>query len=287
VEQWELLLVDNASKEPLTFKKEEISWHPRARVIREEELGLTSARMRGIREAAADLLVFVDDDNVLDLDYLSKIFKIGHEWPRLGVWGAGSIVPEFEVRPAQYLQKLVGCLALREVDTCRWTNVISCEGAMPWGAGQCIRAEVAKAYLEHVEKSSIRITDRRGMELASGGDLEINYVGCSIGFGVGIFPELKVLHLIPANRVEEDYLVRIFEGNCIALMLLHFKWLRVIPNSPFAGIGCLRIVRYLIQKRGVYRRWYLAGLRATFRARRVIFANEVSQPSIQYDSRTV
>ena len=64
-ENWELLLIDNASKARLADSWG-LSWHPRARHIREDELGLMSARLRGIRESCGDLLVFVDDDNVLE-----------------------------------------------------------------------------------------------------------------------------------------------------------------------------------------------------------------------------
>ena len=49
-----------------------ISWHPNGRHVREDELGLTPARLRGVAEAVAELLVFVDDDNILDPDYLEQ-----------------------------------------------------------------------------------------------------------------------------------------------------------------------------------------------------------------------
>ena len=42
-EQWEFLLVDNASKQPLA-ETWDISWHSCGRHVREEELGLTGAR---------------------------------------------------------------------------------------------------------------------------------------------------------------------------------------------------------------------------------------------------
>src|SRR6185295_2735522 len=64
-QRWEYLLVDNASDQGLTFPAE-ASWHSNGRLIREERLGLTPARLRGIQESTGDLLVFVDDDNVLD-----------------------------------------------------------------------------------------------------------------------------------------------------------------------------------------------------------------------------
>ena len=62
-DHWELLLIDNASAEPLS-EKNDLSWPPpNAWHVREEELGLTPARLRGIRETCADILVFVDDIN--------------------------------------------------------------------------------------------------------------------------------------------------------------------------------------------------------------------------------
>src|SRR5277367_5769846 len=67
--KWELLLIDNASEKPLA-EVYDLSWHPQGRHVRELELGLTAARVRGIRESNGGLLVFVDDDNVLAPDYL-------------------------------------------------------------------------------------------------------------------------------------------------------------------------------------------------------------------------
>src|SRR2546421_8696932 len=69
--KWELLIIDNASRLPLASSWD-ISWHPAARHILESELGLSSARSRGIQEASADLIIFVDDDNVLDETYLAE-----------------------------------------------------------------------------------------------------------------------------------------------------------------------------------------------------------------------
>ena len=73
MDQWEVLIIDNASRGRLTAATWDLSWHPRARIVREEEIGLSVARMRGMKEAAADILVFVDDDNVLDPDYLMQL----------------------------------------------------------------------------------------------------------------------------------------------------------------------------------------------------------------------
>ena len=81
--QWELIIVDNASKVPLASDWD-ISWHPNGRQVVESELGLAAARRRGMRETACELIVFIDDDNVLNSDYLSEALQIKREWPLLG-----------------------------------------------------------------------------------------------------------------------------------------------------------------------------------------------------------
>ena len=63
-DHWELLVIDNAFDRVLASEWD-LSWHPQARHIREDELGLTPARLRGIAEARGDVFVFVDDDNLL------------------------------------------------------------------------------------------------------------------------------------------------------------------------------------------------------------------------------
>ena len=66
--------MDNRSDEPLADRID-LSWHPDAHIVREDTLGLTPARLRGIRESKGDLLVFVDDDNVLDVDFLEVALR--------------------------------------------------------------------------------------------------------------------------------------------------------------------------------------------------------------------
>ena len=65
VRHWELLLIDNASKESIADRFD-IGWHSNGRHVREDELGLSPARLRGISEGVAELLLFVDDDIILD-----------------------------------------------------------------------------------------------------------------------------------------------------------------------------------------------------------------------------
>lgn len=217
--QWELLLIDNASAEPLAGRWD-LSWHPRARHIREDELGLTPARLRGIRESVGHLLVFVDDDNVLAANYLEEARRLEAAWPILGAWG-GSILPEFEVEPPEWVKPYLRYLAVRRVTEDRWSNWPDDPGRMPWGAGMCVRRQVATHYAQTVENDPIRKAfDRRGTSAASCGDSDLAMTACDLGLGTGLFQCLRLSHLIPPERLQEPYLKRLLEGMHYSLALL-------------------------------------------------------------------
>jgi glycosyltransferase involved in cell wall biosynthesis len=91
--RWQYLLVDNASEKPLASRAE-LTWHPKGRHISEARLGLTAARLRGIGESTGELLVFVDDDNVLDPHYLEVALQLAAEWPEIGAF-SGQVQPQF------------------------------------------------------------------------------------------------------------------------------------------------------------------------------------------------
>lgn len=84
--RWELLVIDNASTESIGSRFE-ASCQPSPRVIHEEVLGLTSARLPGIKESTAGLIVFVDEDNLYS-DYLQTACAIHEKLPMLVVISA-------------------------------------------------------------------------------------------------------------------------------------------------------------------------------------------------------
>ncbi len=210
-EQWELLLLDNASGERLADAWD-LSWHPQSRHVREDEVGLTSARLRGIRESSGELLVFVDDDNVLANDFLSCALDIAQGNPFLGAWG-GNVEAEFEEPPPQWLKSHYNILALRIVDHDYWANYYSDNRSMPFGAGLCIRRSVAVKYVKLIEaRPESRNLDRKGPSLMSGGDVDLALSAHDLGLGTGMFQKLRVTHLIPKARMAPDYICRLLEA---------------------------------------------------------------------------
>lgn len=219
-ETWELVVVDSASREPLEPHLE-LAWHERASCVREDEPGLTRARLRGIREARGSIVIFVDDDNILEKTYLRQAYTIAEMWPSIGAW-SGSAEPEFESPPEPWTQPYWGLLAIREVERDAWSNLPSAGESMPAGAGLCVRRDVAALYAAmHDDGRRGYFLDRVGASLLSGGDNDLALCACDLNMGVGVFKELRLTHVIPSGRVTEAYLLRITESIAFSSVLLH------------------------------------------------------------------
>lgn len=228
-DKWEILLIDNGSSSRLS-ERFDLSWHPQSKIVREDELGLTAARLRGAVESTGPVLVFVDDDNILDPDYLEHVVVIHFDYPNLGAWG-GSIRPEFEQKPADHLRDFLPALALREVSSDKWSNFSG--ESEPCGAGLCVRRSVIDYYRDVICLSPWRRSlDRRGQNLASAGDTDIAQTSYEAGLGTGAFARLKLTHLIPKNRVEPDYLFRLLENIAYSNTMLALTKGRLQLTTP-------------------------------------------------------
>jgi glycosyltransferase involved in cell wall biosynthesis len=245
--QWELIVVDNHSEQALADLLN-LSWHPSVTILREDQLGLTRARLVGFQQAHGDLVVLVDADNVLAPDYLEKAIRISTEFPYLGTW-SGQVELKLETPGNPPPPQLRHLLCERCVEAPVWSNDRHHVAATPWGAGMCIRREVFTAYVEAIRTNPRRLQlDLHGRGLAYGGDTDIAYIGCSIGFGMGVFPELKITHLIPEERCTLPYLLRNLEAHAYSEVLHHWVTTGIIPAARADLRGYL----------GAWARWLLS-----------------------------
>lgn len=209
--QWELLLVDNHST-PKLEDRFELDWHPNGSILIEPELGLTAARIRGFRDATADLVLMVDDDNVLDPQFLQQTLEIATRHPELGAWGA-SIEGEFEVSVPKWLKRELLYLAIRPIETPQVAPQQTPEFPTPAGAGMTVRRPVFERYVELIQNDPLRKgLDRKGNSLISAGDTDLAMCAWDLTYGLANFPELKLTHLIPAGRMTPSYLSRLHKS---------------------------------------------------------------------------
>jgi hypothetical protein len=87
---------------------------------------------------------------------------------------------------------------------------------------------------------------------------------------MGVFPELRLVHLIPSSRLSEDYIARIAEGLETSSMLLFYKWGEIMPPSPYTPVGLVRLAKHLLFSRGLHRKLALGRIRAARAVRRMI-----------------
>jgi glycosyltransferase involved in cell wall biosynthesis len=254
---WELLVVDNASSTPLAPVLN-LAWHPHQRVVREEKLGATCARLRGIAETSGDVLVFVDDDNVLYADYLEQALAIAEKYPRIGSWG-GTTHPQFEQPPPDWTRRYWEMLAIREFTQ---DHI----GTSPIGAGLCLRRPVALHYCQQVIDCPLRLAlGRVGSSLVSAEDMDLARCATALDLEMGVFTALQLKHLLPPHRLSEEYLLQLAEA--MEFSNRFFAWLYSPDKTPpnITLKNRVRIFYDLIRKFGRNRRFHLArrrGIRA-------------------------
>lgn len=252
-ERWELLLVDNGSAPPVDPSG--VAWHPRGSAVREESPGLVAARATGFVRSQGDIIVVVDQDNVLAADYLSAVLAIAGENPRLGVWGAGIISPRYERPELAPPPRLRSLLTLRSAAAEHRSRDISDHDSTPWGAGLCVRRRVATAYLDALKANPLKARlDLRGRDRLSGGDTDIAYTACSLGFEKGVFPRLRMEHLIPAGRCTAEFLCRTAEGRGYSEILHHLVLQGRLPPPQRGLLWTLRRWRRRLRLTSLERR---------------------------------
>lgn len=230
--RWELVVVDNASSTDIAGILA-AAGSVRARLVSEPRLGLTHARIAGVRSARGAVVVFVDDDNVLAPDYLSEVLKLFSARPRLGAAG-GKAHPDFELPAEPWHREFLGLLALRDLGDAEKIAPGFRAGdagpreyphCAPIGAGMAVRREAALHWAGEVEGDARRQRlDRSGAALVSGGDNDLVMTVLEQGWDVGYFPSLSLTHIIPAPRLSAGYLSKLnraIQRSWVQVLALH------------------------------------------------------------------
>lgn len=283
--RWDLLVIDNVSDADLATRWD-LSWHPSARVVREDTLGLTPARLRGIQESEGDILVYVDDDNVLAPDYLQTAHELLDAHPHLGAIGAGTLAPEFAVEPSPALRPHIALLALRSGSAAAWSNDPTDGECVPWGAGLCVTRQVALAYVQLVARlDTHELLDRRGQRLFGNGDVAFSWAATLVGKGFGVFPQLRATHLIRAERITQQYFLRMVFDSTFSNTVSDYLFLGLEPGSAASRWRQLLRLPLRAVRRGPFAmRMGWAAIRGADRARALIKQHRLQPMAIERTS---
>lgn len=238
--RWEYLLVDNAN-EPETAQWLAANVKRLGSCVREDGLGLTRARLRGIAEAQGEILVLADDDCLLDPDYLEQVVRIFDRHDFIGAVG-GYGRAEFEVQPPAWLSNATlrhYCLDMSLPENgldLIYARIHGRFGAwFPIGAGMCIRRKAARKYAEDIRCDEAALAfDRTGRLLAGAGDLDMGISTIEQGYAIGKSRDLRFTHVVPAFRLELPYFLRLLYMSQYSTekLLIHRGWKKPAAKKP-------------------------------------------------------
>ncbi|HMS66221.1 MAG TPA: glycosyltransferase [Ignavibacteria bacterium] len=209
--KWEVIIIDNASSDntsdtAISLMKE-FNCPVKFRIIQEPKLGLSFARKTGLNNAEYRYILFCDDDNWLDESYIKTGYEILESNDRIGALGGVSeAVTEGKI-PEWFGENIknysVGRQAERSGELKNSTDVL-------WGAGLFIR----KSALQELYSKGFNsfLSDRKGKELTSGGDIEKCYALRLAGWKIWYDERLKIKHFIPEVRLNWEYLRKLNRG---------------------------------------------------------------------------
>lgn len=244
--QFELIVVDNRSTLPLERPALETTAGMSVRLLREERQGLTYARMAGIRAAAAKLLVFVDDDNFLNEDYLERALEIAADNPWIGCFG-GKTRAVLEAHVPAWKQRLLDYLGVRDYGPHPITSNNTQWGHWePIGAGMVCRRDVAEEFVRWVEDAPVATRlGRSGTSLMSGEDTLIAQAAYRLNYSCSYQPALQLAHWMKAPRLSSIVLARTLAGHGSSHVILQQLRGSPVPRPALATIAYDLPRRYL------------------------------------------
>lgn len=205
VDQYEIVLVNNNSTDNTEAECQRFAAdfpNVRFRYFEERNQGLSYARNRGIQESKGNLLVYVDDDALVNEAYLQAYFDFFATHPEIEAAG-GPIIPKYETQEPAWMSKytrqlITGKLYLGEKQREFPSN------AYPGGGNAAYRSSVfEKVGLFNVDLG------RKGDGLVGAEEKDIFDKMTSCGMRFYYLPTAILFHIIPEKKLTKDYFDRL------------------------------------------------------------------------------
>lgn len=234
---WELLLVDNGSTD-LTAEVTLASWRDHGapttlRIVREPLLGLSYARATGFRHAQYEYMLLCDDDNWLAENYVRTAWHIMERERSIGALGGlGTLC--FETEPA------VAELSYVFAAGPQASRSGKADDNKVYGAGCVVRHTAYQKLLRSGFRSLL--TDRRGLELSSGGDHELCLALAVLGYDIWYDERLRFTHFITSERLTWDYFVRYAHESSRRFNVIS-SYKMVVSDAPLSRRPLVAVLR--------------------------------------------
>ena len=196
---WELLVIENGSTDatPLILASHAWpgEWH--VRVLREEKLGLSNARNRAIEEARGDYLIFVDDDETPDPEWLRCFESLIRDRAPDAFGGRIEVLFEGD-RPEWLTDELLGFLG--QLNRAEGVTLLTQPNTSFHGGNFGVR----KAVCETVGGFDAML-GRKGADNTGGEEVDFYRRLLDHGFKVYWTPHALIHHRIQAGKLKRSY----------------------------------------------------------------------------------
>jgi glycosyltransferase involved in cell wall biosynthesis len=221
---WEILIVDNNSTDDTAHLIQtcQSSWDQKfpLRYSFEPEQGAAFARHRAVYEAKADLIGFLDDDNLPDPNWLAASYSFSQKYPKAGAY-SGQIHGDFEVEPPADFNKIQAFLAIREHGS--HPNRFDPDRLqLPPAASLVVRKQ---AWNDVPPRPTL--TGKLPGLFIQGDDYEPLLYMHKAGWEIWYNPDMHTYHQIPRQRLERSYLLTLARACGLATYQL-----RIINAKP-------------------------------------------------------
>jgi glycosyltransferase involved in cell wall biosynthesis len=226
---WEIILIDNASKDDTyNFTQHYFETHINQKIatqlLSESKAGKSHALIKGIENAHYSYLLICDDDNWLAPNYLQNAFNLMEKNPKIGILG-GLCLPRVEIEEIpNWLPNYIGGYACGNPDqkAGEVNDVV--------GAGMVIRKEVITSIYANGFKSLLDCF--RGKIITNGEDAEYCNMVKFANFQIWYSPTLILQHFIPKEKLSWKYCKNLFAGFAHSEVLLELYNLAIQNKYP-------------------------------------------------------
>ena len=199
---FEVVVVDNASKDNTREVVEARLPNPKLEYVYEPITGLSVARNTGAKTASAEILAYLDDDAVASSQWLRVLYEAYQSNNKLAIAGGKVtlIWPE-DINPPKWLSvELSGNLGYYDLGNS--VVYIDQPGLTPRGLNYSIR----RIFLEQIGGFDINL-GRVGNKLLSNEELYTTELALKQGWQVAYLPEALVAHNVAPERVKPSWFI--------------------------------------------------------------------------------
>lgn len=200
-----VIVVNNGSTDDTDSVARSFSKSLDLQIEHEPQQGHTFARNRAIAVAAGQLLIWTDDDVVVDPHWVAAYANAARH-SQFDFWG-GKILPSFLPQQPAWIaenwESLRGCFAFRDLGD---VEVEFEPNRLPYGANFAIRTELQKRFPFNVRLG------RRGPQVVGEDEIDMLQRVCSAGHRGQWVPASRLQHVITAERASFEYVHDYFVG---------------------------------------------------------------------------